>query len=254
MRFLLYIIFILVFDIFSFSQTYTVKTVVIDAGHGGKDPGAIGSFSKEKNITLAIALKVGKYIEKNIKGVKVVYTRKSDVFIPLDERAKIANDNNADLFISIHVNSSPSSRAYGTETYIMGLHKSEDNLRVAMKENSAILYEENYKQKYGGLEPDSAATYIVMSLYQNAYREYSLKFAQLVQDQFRLRAKRKDLGVKQAGFVVLWRTTMPSVLIEVGFISNPNEERYLNSQYGQDIIASAIYRAVKEYKKYVESQ
>ncbi len=239
----------------SVAQTpYQLKTVVIDAGHGGKDPGAIGKISQEKNITLAIALKTGQYIKKNIKGVKVIYTRTKDEFIPLDERANIANKNKADLFISIHVNSSKNPKAYGAETYIMGLHKTEDNLKVAIKENSAALYEKNYKQKYNGVEPLSPETYIIMNLYQNAYRDYSLRFAQLVQEQFKLRAKRKDLGVKQAGFLVLWRTTMPSVLIEVGFISNKNEEKFLNTDYGQSIIASAIYRAVKNFKKQVENK
>ncbi len=234
--------------------TYHVKTIVIDPGHGGKDPGAIGKKSKEKDITLAIALKTGNYIKKNIKGVKVIYTRTKDEFVPLYKRAEIANKNNADLFISIHVNSAPNKKAYGTETYIMGLHKSEDNLQVAIKENSAALLEDNYKQNYEGIDPKSPETYIIMTLYQNAYRDYSLKFARFVQDQFRLRAKRRDLGVKQAGFLVLWKTTMPAVLIEVGFISNPKEELYLNTDYGQSIIASAIYRAVKDYIKFVENQ
>ncbi len=237
---------ILIFmPIFAFSQNK--YTVVIDAGHGGKDPGAQGRSSNEKDITLAVALKVGEYLEKYTDNIKVVYTRTTDVFIPLDKRAEIANSNKADLFVSIHVNSTTQGRVTGTETYVMGLHKSQDNLEVAVKENSAILYEENYQNKYDGYSPDDPTTYIIMNLYQNAYLDLSLKLAQEIQKQFRERAKRKDLGVRQAGFLVLWKTTMPSVLIEIGFISNKNEEIYLNSQYGQEIIASAIYRAIKNY-------
>ncbi len=235
-------------------QGYRVRTVVIDPGHGGKDPGALGSFSEEKNITLAIALKVGHYIKRCCPHVKVIYTRTTDVFIPLYKRAEIANKAKADLFISIHVNSSPNHRAYGAETYVMGLHKDADNLRVAMTENRSILLEKNYKKRYNNFNINSPEAYIIFSLYQNAYLNLSLDFAQLVQNQFRTRAKRRDLGVHQAGFVVLWRTTMPSVLIEVGYISNPAEERFLNTQYGQDIIASAIYRAFKQYKYQFEKK
>lgn len=223
------------------------RIVVIDAGHGGKDPGASGKSVKEKDIVLSIALKVGKYLQQNVKNIKVIYTRKTDVFIPLDKRAKIANDNKADLFVSIHANSTNSKNVTGTETYVMGLHKSEDNLEVAVHENSAVLYENNYKTKYAGYEPNSPETYIVMSLYQNAYLDMSLNLAEKVEQEFKNRAKRKDLGVKQAGFLVLWKTTMPSILIEVGFISNRNEELYLASQYGQELIASAIYRAIRDY-------
>ncbi len=231
---------------------YKIKTVVIDPGHGGKDPGALGRFSKEKDITLAIAKKVGYYIKRAFPDVKVIYTRTSDVFIPLYKRAEIANKNKADLFISIHVNSSPNKHVQGASTYVMGLHKDKENLQVAMLENKSILLENNYKQKYQNFDINSPQAYIIFSLYQNAYLNLSLKFAQLVQYQFRERAKRIDRGVHQAGFLVLWRTTMPSVLIEVGYISNPAEERYLNSKYGQDIIASAIYRAFKQYKYQVE--
>ncbi len=253
------IFFILVFivglTIGSQAQThdkYRIKTVVIDAGHGGKDPGAMGRHAKEKDITLAIALKVGYYIKRCCPDVKVIYTRTTDVFIPLYKRAEIANKNKADLFISIHVNSSPNHRVQGASTYVMGLHKDEENLKVAMLENKAILYEKNYRTTYDNFDINSPEAYIIFSLYQNAYLDLSLKFASLVQDQFRERAKRIDRGVHQAGFLVLWRTTMPSVLIEVGYISNPHEERYLMSRYGQDIIASAIYRAFKQYKAQVE--
>ena len=231
---------------------YKLNTVVIDAGHGGKDFGAIGKKSREKDIVLNIALKTGKYIEENVPDVKVIYTRKTDVFIPLHERAEIANKNNADLFISIHANANPSPKPYGTETYAMGLHKSEENLEVAKLENSAILYEENYNETYEGFDPNSAESYIIFSLIQNSNLEQSIGFASFIQDEFRTRAQRKDRGVKQAGFLVLWKTTMPSVLIETGFISNLKEEKYLASEEGQTYIASAIYRAFKEYKKWYD--
>lgn len=225
------------------------KVVVIDAGHGGKDPGAQGRFSNEKDITLAIALKVGAYLEKYTSNVKVIYTRKTDVFVPLDKRADIANKNNADLFVSIHVNSTKDSKVRGAETFVMGLHKSEDNLQLAIAENSVILLEKDYKNKYNNFDPKSPQAYIIMNLYQNEYLNMSLDLANKIQYQFRERAKRVDLGVKQAGFLVLWQTLMPSVLVEIGFISNRKEEVFLNSQYGQDIIASAIYRAIRDYLK-----
>ncbi len=242
------LLFLAVSQVVVAQDAYRVKTVVIDPGHGGKDPGAVGKFSKEKDITLAIALKVGYYIKRCCPDVKVIYTRTTDVFVPLYKRAEIANKANADLFISIHANSSKNHRAYGAATYVMGLHKDQDNLYVAMTENKSIKLEKNYKDVYDSFDFNSPEAYIIFSLYQNAYLDLSLQFAQLVQDQFRDRARRRDLGVHQAGFLVLWRTTMPSVLIEVGYISNPAEERYLNSKYGQDIIASAIYRAFKQYK------
>jgi len=238
-------------NIFS-QENYKIKTVVIDAGHGGKDPGAIGRREKEKNLTLAIALKVGYYIKRCCPDIKVIYTRQTDVFVPLYKRAEIANKNKADLFISIHVNSSKNKNIQGTSTYVMGLHKNEENLKVAMLENKAILYEKNYASNYDNFNINSPEAYIIFNLYQSAYQNLSLQFASLVQEQFRERAKRIDRGVHQAGFLVLWQTTMPSVLIEVGYISNPIEEKYLMTHYGQDIIASAIYRAFKQYKKLVE--
>ncbi len=223
------------------------KIVVIDAGHGGEDTGAVGKHSKEKDIVLSIALKVGKYIEQNMPDVKVIYTRKTDVFIPLHERAMIANNNNADLFVSIHANSNPNTKPFGTETFAMGLHKTKGNLEVAKKENSVIVFEKDYSTKYEGFDPNSAESYIVFSLMQNAYLKQSLKLASYIQDEFKERAKRKDRGVKQAGFLVLWHTSMPSVLIETGFVSNEKEEAYLMSPQGQDYLASAIYRAIKRY-------
>lgn len=225
----------------------TKKIIVIDAGHGGQDTGAVGKNSKEKDIALSISLKVGSYIEKNMPNVEVVYTRKTDVFIPLRERATIANNKNADLFVSIHANSNPNTKPFGTETFAMGLHKTKGNLEVAKKENSVIVFEEDYSVKYEGFDPNSAESYIIFSLMQHTYLEQSLKVASLVQNQFKDRAHRKDRGVKQAGFLVLWHTSMPSILIETGFISNKKEEAYLLSSEGQDYLSSAIYRAVKTY-------
>lgn len=240
------------FEVSGQRHQHSIKKVVIDPGHGGKDPGAVGRKSKEKDIVLAIALKVGRYIEENHKDVQVIYTRKSDVFVELFRRAQIANESNADLFISLHCNASKSASAYGSETFVMGLHKSNENLEVAKKENAAILLEDNYKVVYEGFDPNSPEAHVVFTLYQNAYLEQSLGFSMLVQDQLRNRAKRHDRGVKQAGFLVLYKIAMPGVLIETGFISNANEEEYLASEQGQVFIASAIYRAFKEYKQNVE--
>ena len=229
-----------------------VKTVVIDAGHGGHDTGCLGhSRVNEKVVALNIALKLGAYIEDNFKDVKVVYTRKTDIFVELEERAAIANRNNADLFISIHCNAA-SAAAYGTETYVMGLHKTEGNLNVAKRENSVIALEDNHENRYEGLDLNSDEAYIIMSLTQNAFLGQSINFADKVQDQFRERVGRHDRGVKAAGFWVLWRTAMPSVLIETGFLTNAAEEKFLNSSQGQDYIASAIYRAFKDYKGEIE--
>jgi N-acetylmuramoyl-L-alanine amidase len=238
----------------SFAQNeFKVKKVVIDAGHGGHDGGCHGSFSNEKDVALAIALKLGEYIESNFPDVEVIYTRKTDVFVPLFERAQIANKANADLFICIHVNSGQPS-AYGTETYVMGLHKTESNLKVAQRENSVILYEDDYKNKYENFDPNSPESYIALTLMQNAYLAQSIDFANKIQTQFRERVGRKDRGVRQAGFLVLHQTAMPSVLIETGFLTNKDEEKFLNSKIGQDYMASAIYRAFKEYKYGIESK
>jgi N-acetylmuramoyl-L-alanine amidase len=231
-----------------------VRVVVIDPGHGGMDPGALGKNSREKDITLAIALKVGKYIEENIEDVKVIYTRSKDEFIELYNRATIANQNNADLFISVHANWWKKSNIDGAETYALGADKDESNLQVAMKENSVITLEEDYSAQYEGFDPTSAESYIIFNLLQSTYLSQSLSFASFVQEQFRERAKRNDRGVKQAGFLVLWRTTMPSVLIETGYISNALEEKYLMSEEGQSVIASAIYRAFKDYKSTIEDR
>ena len=221
--------------------------IVIDPGHGGRDPGAIGSFSYEKNITLDIALKTGEYIEQNLKDVKVVYTRKTDEFVDLDVRSDIANKNNADLFISIHANSTDVHNVYGTETYVMGLSKDQANLDVAMKENQVILLENDYSTKYQGFDPKSPESFIMFSSTQNAYLKQSIELALMIQTQYKNQIGRFDRGVKQAGFWVLYKTTMPSVLTETGFISNPTEEKFINSKEGQEYIAASIYRACKEY-------
>ncbi len=230
-----------------------VDIIVIDAGHGGHDDGTHGRILKEKDLALNIAIKVGNYIEKNIPGVKVIYTRKDDRYLALDERADIANKNKADLFICIHANANPNTKAFGTETFVMGLHKDEGNLAIAQRENSVILMDENYEERYEGFNPNSPESYILFSLTQSAYQENSLKFAQKVENQFKDRVGRLSRGVKQAGFVVLWRTAMPSVLIETGFLTNSTEEKFLAGEEGQELIASGIYRAFKEYKNEVES-
>jgi N-acetylmuramoyl-L-alanine amidase len=221
--------------------------IVIDPGHGGNDPGAIGLHSYEKNVTLPVALKTGEYIEHNLKNVKIIYTRTTDKFVELAERAEIANRNKADLFISIHANSHPQKSTYGSETWVMGHHKDQQNLEVAMKENSVILLEKDYSTKYEGFDPKSPESYIMFTLMQNAYSEQSIDLASKIQVQYKDQVGRYDRGVKQAGFWVLYMTTMPSVLTEIGFISNETEEKYINSKEGQDNIASAIYRACSDY-------
>jgi N-acetylmuramoyl-L-alanine amidase len=221
--------------------------IVIDAGHGGKDPGALGSASKEKNINLAIALKTGEYLEKNMENVKVLYTRNRDAFVGLKERAEFANKNKADLFISVHSNSISNKNIKGTETWIMGPAKDEENLEVAIKENEVIRWEDDFSTKYEGFDPGSPESYIMFTVMQNTFKEQSTWLASNIQDQFKNRAGRTDLGVKQAGFWVLFMTSMPSVLVETGFITNPEEERYLNSKEGQEYIASAIFRASCDY-------
>jgi N-acetylmuramoyl-L-alanine amidase len=229
-----------------------VRVVVLNAGHGGTDPGCHGLKHLEKEVALSITLKVGKYIEDNLKDVKVVYTRKNDIFVPLGEIASHANKNNADLFVCIHCNAAVNKQVYGSETYVMGLHKTKGNLDVAKRENAAILYEEDYKKKYEGFDPSSDEANIIFNMYQNAFLEQSLSYASKVQSEFKKNKNLTDKGVKQAGFLVLWKTSMPSVLIETGFLTNAEEEKYLGSQKGQDQIAFAIYKAFKNYKAEVE--
>ncbi|MDA3911033.1 MAG: N-acetylmuramoyl-L-alanine amidase [Bacteroidales bacterium] len=256
---------ILLLLIFGFSQfsanlfaqngksDFKIQKVVIDPGHGGKDPGAVGKISYEKDLTLAMALKLGGYINEHLPDVEIVYTRDTDVFVELYKRAQIANEAKADLFISIHINAAGSPNAVGTETFAMGLHKSESNLSVAKKENSVIMFEDNYEENYEGFDPTSPESHIMFSMYQNAYLGQSLNLAALVQDQFTNRVGRYNRGVKQAGFWVLHKVAMPSILIEAGFISNPDEEKYLNTEEGITYMASAIYRAFRDYKKAFEA-
>lgn len=234
-------------------REYKLRRVVIDAGHGGKDPGTLGARSKEKDVALAIALKVGNYIKENIPDVEVIYTRKTDVFIPLEERANIANRNKADLFVSIHCNAVTGSNAYGTETYVMGDYDLKRNFEIVKRENSVILMEENYKENYEGFDPKSPESYMMFNLMQKAYFASSLSLAQKIQDDFKTRINRHSRGVKQLPLMVLWRSSMPSVLVETGFLSNSNEERYLNSENGQAYLASAIYRSIKAYKAEIEA-
>jgi N-acetylmuramoyl-L-alanine amidase len=234
-------------------REFKITTVVIDAGHGGKDSGTFGKSIKEKDLVLKIALKVGAHIQQNLPGVKVIYTRKDDKFIPLDERAAIANKNKAGVFIAIHANASPNKEVYGTETWVMGLNKSQGNFEVAKRENAVILLDENYKERYEGFDPNSAESLILFELTQSAFQESSLNLASKMEHQFSKRVGRKSLGVKQGPFWVLWRTAMPSVLVEVGFISNSKEEEFLATENGQDLIASGIYRAFRDYKSEVES-
>lgn len=237
-------------------RTYKVRKVVIDPGHGGKDPGNMGSFSKEKDVALKIALKLGEIIKKHQPDMEVIYTRSNDSFPGLVDRADIANKNHADLFISIHCNSVPSKSqhgVHGTETWVMGLHKSDGNLEVAKRENASILLEEDYHEKYEGFDPESPESHILFSLYQNAYIGNSLRLAEKIENQFKERVGRNSRGVKQAGFVVLYKSSMPSVLVEVGFLSNQKEEKYLNDNLGQTYIASGIYRALRDYKEEIES-
>jgi N-acetylmuramoyl-L-alanine amidase len=231
----------------------SLSTVVIDAGHGGKDPGTMGKQSQEKNINLGIALKLGGQIRQNCPDVKVIFTRQRDEFIELHERADIANRNNADLFISIHCNSNPSHSFHGAETYVMGLHRTHANLEIAKKENASILMEPNYSVTYGGFDPNSDESYITFTMFQNAFLDQSTTFASTVQDQLKDRVGLNDRGVRQAGFLVLYKTTMPSVLVEAGFLSNAEEEKFLTSDNGQEFIASAIFRAFINFKKRIET-
>ncbi|MBK7888165.1 MAG: N-acetylmuramoyl-L-alanine amidase [Bacteroidetes bacterium] len=233
-------------------DSYKIKTVVIDAGHGGHDAGCLGASAREKHVALDIALKLGKQIESTFPDVKVVYTRKTDVFIPLHERANIANKAHADLFICIHLNAGGKG-AYGAETFIMGNHKTEDNLEVAKRENSAILLEEDYQKKYDGFDPNSPEANIIFSLYQSQFMNQSLLFASNIQEEFTDYAGRYNRGVKQAGFLVLYKTAMPAVLIECGFLTHEPEEKFLASEKGQQVMAASIFRAFKEYKVDMES-
>ena len=242
----------LVTGIVAQASNFVLKTIVIDAGHGGKDPGAIGPGKvQEKDVALVVALKLGDYIQKAHPDVKVIYTRKSDVFLELHERAEIANKNKADLFIAIHCNASTNPDVAGSSSYVLGLHRTEANLEVAKRENAVINLEEN-KEKYYEFDPNSPEGHIIMSMKQNAFLDQSIEFASKAENQLENYTKRKSMGVKQAGFYVLYKTAMPSILAEIGFISNPDEEKFLNSVKGQDLIASALYNSFKDYKKELE--
>ncbi len=243
-----------------------VRTIVIDAGHGGKDPGCNGLIHNEKDVTLSIALKLGKLIEENIKDVKVIYTRKTDVFVELEERAQIANRNEADLFISIHCNAASTfvtytdkkgkkrkkevhnPKPFGAETYVMGIKNEKGKLTVAKRENAAMLMEDNYEKTYNGFDPNSDEAYIIMSLWTGAFVEQSADFAAKIQEEYVKKAGRTDKGVQRQSIWVLWRTAMPSVLTEVGFLTNPEEEKFLGSEKGQTYLASSIFRAFRKYK------
>ena len=231
---------------------YRIKTVIIDPGHGGYDPGTHGVSTVEKDLVLSVGIKLRDLLTEKYPQIKVIMTRDKDIFIPLFQRAKIANDANADLFISIHANFMPkSSVTLGTETYVMGLHTAEYNLDVAKRENAAILLEENYKNNYD-YDPNSPEGHILFSMYQNAYLDQSIQFGQFVENQYASHANRKSRGVKQAGFVVLKATSMPSVLLEIGFLSNREEENYLKTDNGKQKIAESIFNGFTEYKKKIE--
>lgn len=233
-------------------KEYKLRTVVLDAGHGGKDPGCSGKGSRESEITLEVILALGKEIKKEMPDVKVIYTRDINKFVELHDRAGIANKNNADLFISVHCNAGH-AETFGSETYTMGLHKSESNLAVAQRENSVVAKEKDYKKKYNGFEPNSPMGYILMTNFQHAYMENSLKIAKKIEDNFKNNLNRKSRGVKQAGFLVLWKTSMPSCLIEIGYLTNNEDEKYLLSKEGQSGISSNICQALKQYKQEIES-
>ena len=241
--------------VFGQSSSNKIKTIVIDPGHGGKDSGTMGTKRfkiYEKHVALSVSLKLGKYISENFPEVEVIYTRNSDVFLELNERTEIANNANADLFISIHCDGFTNPKPSGASVFVMGMSKLKANMDVAMRENAAIYLEDNYQQKYDGFDPKSPESYIVFSLMQNTYLNQSLSFAEEVENQFSTRANRKSRGVKQAPFYVISRTNMPSILVECGFLTNPKEEEFLHTDIGQDYIASAIFRAFRSYKESIE--
>lgn len=235
-------------------QTGTLRTVVIDPGHGGMDPGAVSGGVQEKDLVLDIALRLGRKIRETYPEVKVIYTRDKDIFIPLYQRADIANRNKADLFISLHANYVSTTTVGGTETFTLGLHRSQENLEVARKENAVILLEDDYSTNYEGFNPKEAESYIMFENMQSEYQDQSIDFAARIQDQFSQNLQLKNRGVKQAGFLVLRRATMPSVLVEVGFISNPNERKFMVSEAGKEKITQSVFDAFKSYKKTIESR
>jgi N-acetylmuramoyl-L-alanine amidase len=232
---------------------YKIKTIFIDPGHGGSDPGCHGVFSKEADVALKISLLFGAMIEAKYPDVKVIYARTTDQFVDLYERAVMANKANADLFICIHCNASPNHSAFGTETYTMGLHRTDDNFQVAKRENSVILLENDYQSHYEGFDPNDPASYIMFSMLQNAHLDQSVNLASKIQDQFEDKG-RFNRGVMQAGFAVLVHTSMPSILVETGFLTNPEEEKYMNTSDGQQSLASSIFNAFADYKVEMETK
>lgn len=274
---------VLGFAAFKKPGTGNIKTIVIDPGHGGRDPGCHGVTCKEKDVALAVALKLGKYLEENLKDVKVIYTRTTDIFVELEDRAQIANKAKADLFISIHCNAAGKAvyvtdkktgkkrkkmyrnakgklvsvetinpAPFGTETYVMGLKNEAGKMRVATRENSVILLEDDYEKKYGGFDPESEESYIIMSNYTSAYVIQSANLAVKIQDEYTKKAGRIDKGVHRQSIWVLWRTSMPSILTEIGYLTNPLEETFLGSDSGQDYLARAIFRGIRKYKDEIE--
>ena len=235
---------------------YKLKTVVIDAGHGGNDPGCLGEVINEKAVALGIALKLGKYINDNFPEVKVVYTRNTDVFIPLSDRARIANESKADLFISVHANANPKREPYGTETYVMGVGTDMDRNTdiVKTRENSVIFLEKDYKKNYDGMDPNDPASEIIANMIQKEKLDQSLYLASRVQTQFETRMKLLNRGVKQRVLYVMYRTVMPSILVETGFLTNKEDEKYLSSEKGQAYVASCIFRAFRMYKMQAEGK
>ncbi|MGB1032483.1 MAG: N-acetylmuramoyl-L-alanine amidase family protein, partial [Flavobacteriales bacterium] len=232
-----------------------LKRVVIDAGHGGKDPGNLGTGrfkTTEKDVTLDVALQLGKYISDAFPDVQVIYTRDDDSYPTLQDRVSIANSNSADLFISIHCDAFTKASASGSGSFVMGMHKSDEALRVSMKENASMFMEEDYENKYGFFDPKDPDTFIALNMRQDIYLDQSLSLSKKIQDQFRERVGRKDRGVKQAGYYVICFTTMPSVLVELGFLTNAKEEEFLNSEKGKSYMSSALFRAFREYKNEVE--
>jgi N-acetylmuramoyl-L-alanine amidase len=230
------------------SKGNKTMVVVIDPGHGGKDPGAVNKGIQEKDVVLGIGLKLGRYITENFPDVKVIYTRSTDVFVPLIDRSRIANKNKADLFISLHANTCGTPAIGGTETFVLGLHRTNENLDVAKKENSVILLEDNYSTTYEGFDPNSSESYIMFELVQDTYLDQSLSFADDIQRQFKSRLQSSNRGVKQAGFLVLRQSSMPSVLVETGFVSNQADASHLKSEDGQQAIANSILEAFRRFK------
>ena len=244
----------LMFVNIAISQTgLGITTVVIDPGHGGKDPGAVGADDVyEKDVVLNVGLELGKLIKKEYPHIKVIYTRSTDEFIGLAERAAMANKAGADLFISLHCNAAANKSAQGAESWVLGLHKSAASLEVAKKENNAILMEDGHENTYEDFNPNDPDAYIALAMRQNAFLDQSLVFADFIQKNFVGDLERKDRGVKQAGFVVLYRATMPSVLVELGFLSHPEEVKFLSSKEGQGKLAKELFDSFKSYKAHTD--